>query len=410
MRQLDADQKGFIRFSHAESLMPKEEMLEVQREKSRLIIGIPRENSHLERRVALVPEAVGLLVQNGHNVLIETNAGNGARFHDHEFSEVGGQIVYAPADVYQSDIILRVAPASDEDIELMQEKQTLFSALHLSNQTASYFRGLMRKKITAFAHENIQDKFGSIPVRRSISEITGNAAIMIAAHYLSDPEYGKGNMLGGFSGITPTEVIILGAGTVAENAARVALGMGAAVKVFDDSIYRLRRMQNNLQNRIFTSIIQPKVLLKALRTADVVIGAIHAVHGLTPCVITEEMVKEMKSGSVIIDVSIDQGGCVETSRITTHQDPVFKKYDVIHYCVPNISAQVPHTASYALSNFFTPVLLRIGEEGGVDNLIRQEHGLSKGVYLYKGILTNKYISDLFNLPFQDIDLLMAAFH
>lgn len=406
---MDQNQNSFVKFSHAEGLMPQEEMLEIQPQRCRLTIGIPKEISHQERRVALVPEAVNLLVQNGHTVLIETNAGAGSRFHDHEFGEAGGQIVFSPQEAYQADIIVKVAPPTDEEIETMKDKQVVFSALHLSNREAAFFRNLMRKKITAFAHENIQDPFGSFPVRRSISEIVGNASIMIAARYLSDPEYGKGNMLGGFSGISPTEVVILGAGTVAENAARVAIGMGATVKVFDESIYRLRRLQVNIQNRIFTSVIQPKVLLKALQTADIVIGAIHSINGHTTVIVTEEMVMEMKPGAVIIDVSIDQGGCVETSRITTHQNPVFKKYDVIHYCVPNIASQVPHTASYALSNFFTPVMLRIGEEGGVDHLIRRDRGICKGVYVYKGILTSKPISDLFTIPFQDIDLLLAAF-
>jgi alanine dehydrogenase len=390
--------------------MPKEEMLEIQRQRSHLVIGIPREIAHQERRVGLVPEAVNLLVQNGHTVLIETNAGAGARFHDHEYSEAGGQIVYSDQEVYQADIVLKVAPPEDSEIELMKEKLTFFSALHLSNRETAFFRNLMRKKITAFAFEYIQDQFGSYPVRRTISEIVGNASIMVAARYLSDPEYGKGNMLGAFSGITPTEVVIIGAGTVAENAARVALGMGATVKVFDDSIYRLRRIQNNVQSRLFTSILQPKVLQKAVSTADVVIGAIHNVHGKAPVIVTEEMVRQMKPGSVIIDVSIDQGGCVETSRITTHQNPVFKKYDVIHYCVPNIASQVPHTASYALSNFFTPVMLSIGEAGGVDNLIRSDRGLCKGVYLFKGIVTSLSVCEHFDLPFQDIDLLLAAFH
>lgn len=402
--------KNYLKFSHSEGLMPKEETLEVLRSKSRLTIGIPRETSHQERRVVLVPEAVHLLVQNGHTVVIESEAGTGARFSNNEYSEAGGQVVYSLPEVYQSDIILKVAPPTDEEIEMMKEKQTIFSALHLSNRESSFFRGMMRKKVTAFAHEYIKDQFGSFPVRRTISEIVGNAAIMIAARYLGDPDYGKGNMLGGFSGISPTEVVIIGAGTVAENAARVALGMGAAVKVFDDSIYRLRRMQVNIQHRIFTSIIQPKVLMNALTTADIVIGAIHHVQGQTPVIVTEDMVKKMKAGAVIIDVSIDQGGCVETSRITTHQNPVFKKYDVIHYCVPNIASQVPHTASYALSNFFTPVLISIGDEGGVDNYIRRDRGICQGVYLFKGILTNKTISDLFDLPFQDIDLLLAAFH
>jgi alanine dehydrogenase len=406
---MEQNQKNYIKFAHSEGLMPQEEMLETQRKKCSLIIGIPREIAHQERRVALVPEAVNLLVQNGHQVLIETNAGAGSRFHDHEYSEAGGQIVLTDKEVYQADIMLKVAPPTDEEIEIMKEKQVVFSALHLSNREPVFFRNLMRKKITALAHEHIQDQFGSFPVRRSISEIVGNASIMIAARYLSDPEYGKGNMLGGFSGISPTEVVIIGAGTVAENAARVALGMGATVKVFDHSIYKLRRLQVNIQNRIFTSIIQPKVLTNALHTADIVIGALHTIQGHTPVIISEEMVKGMKPGAVIIDVSIDQGGCVETSRITTHQSPVFKKYDVIHYCVPNIASQVPHTASYALSNFFTPVLLSIGEEGGIDNLIRRDRGICKGVYVFKGVLTSKQISDITGLPFQDIDLLLAAF-
>lgn len=407
---MDQNQKSFIKFSHADGLMPQEEMLEIQRQKCRLIIGLPREIAHQERRIGLVPEAVSLLVQNGHQVLIESNAGMGARFHDHEYSEAGGQVVDSDGEVYQADIILKVAPPTDEEIEKMKEKQVIISALHQSNREATFFRNLMKKKITALAHENIQDQFGSFPVRRSISEIVGNAAIMVAARYLSDPDYGKGNMLGGFSGISPTEVVIIGAGTVSENAARVALGMGATVKVFDDSIYRLRRLQVNIQNRIFTSIIQPKVLTNALSTADIVIGAIHSIQGHTPVIITEDMVMGMKAGAVIIDVSIDQGGCVETSRITTHQNPVFKKYDVIHYCVPNIASQVPHTASYALSNFFTPVFLSMGDEGGLENLIRRDRGICKGVYVFKGILTNKPISDQFGLPFQDIDLLLAAFN
>jgi alanine dehydrogenase len=267
----------------------------------------------------------------------------------------------------------------------------------------------MNRKVTAVAFEYIKDTFGSYPVRRSVSEIVGNAAMQIAAHYLSDPEYGRGSMLGGFSGITPTEVVILGAGTVGGNAARVAMGMGAIVKIFDNSIYRLRRLQYQMNQRIFTSIIQPKVLEKALLTADVLICALHSPEGMAPCVVRDMMVKQMKANAVIIDVSIDQGGCVETSHATSHVNPVFKKYDVIHYCVPNIASGVPHTASYALSNFFAPVLLKIGEEGGIDQLIRTDRGICHGVYLYKGIVTKKHVSDLHDLPFQDIDLLLAAF-
>jgi len=402
-------QNEYMQFSHSDKLMPQEEVLESHKQKSSITIGIPRETQHQERRVALVPEAVGLLVQNGHTILVETNAGAAAQFSDHEYSEAGSQIVYTQQEIYKSDLVLKVSPPVLDEIELMKERQVLISALHVTGQEQAFFRRMMEKKITALAFEYLKDKFDTFPVRRSISEIVGNTAIQIAAHYLSDSEYGKGKMLGGFSGINPTEVVIIGAGTVGQNAARVALGMGAFVKVFDESIYRLRRLQDLLGNRLFTSIIQPKVLMKALQTADVVIGGIHSPHGKTPIVVTEQMVKKMKSRSVIIDVSVDQGGCVETSRPTDHNNPVFKKYDVIHYCVPNISSRVPHTASYALSNFFAPVILSIGEEGGIHNLIRTNRGLCHGVYLYKGVLTNKFISEHFDLPFQDIDLLLAAF-
>jgi alanine dehydrogenase len=407
---MESDQKGYRQYSLNEGLMPREEMLEIHRQHKQLTIGIPAEVSRSERRVPLVPAAAGLLVQNGHIILVEAKAGEKAGFEDHEYSEVGAQIVYTSDEVYRADLILKVSPPSIEEIGLMRERQALISAIHLTDKGDIYFRSLMAKKVTAIGYEYIKDKFGSFPVRRSISEIVGNASVLIAAHYLSDSEFGKGRMLGGFSGITPTEVVILGAGTVGENAARVAIGLGAMVKIFDDSVYRLRRIQTQLNTRIFTSILQPKVLAKALRSADVLIGAIHASHGKSPCVVTDQMVKEMKSGAVIIDVSIDQGGCVETSKPTTIKDPVFNKYDVIHYGVPNIASSVPQTASYALSNFFAPLILKAGEEGGVENLIRSDRNLCNGVYLYKGVLTNKYISDLFDLPFQDLDLLLAAFH
>lgn len=398
----------YFSISHHRNLLPQEEMLEVKRHTKHLTIGIPREISYQENRVALVPEAVGLIVQNGHEVIVETNAGKNANFSDTEYSEQGGQIVYSNEDVYKADIVIKVAPPSEAEIGLLKTKQTLFSALHYTVQEQSYFRNLIAKKTTALSFEFIKDKTNTFPVVRAMSEIAGNTSVLIAAEYLSNPEFGKGTMLGGFSGITPTEVIILGAGTVGEFAARAAMGLGAQVKIFDNSIYRLRRLQNNLNMRIFTSIIQPKVLLKSLKTADVVIGAIHSSEGRTPCVISEHMVSEMRYGSVLIDVSIDQGGCFETSHVTNHSDPVFQKYGVTHYCVPNIPSKVPHTASYALSNFFAPILLKIGDEGGIENLLKNDYGLRQGVYLYNGILTNRYIGDYLNMPFQDMELLMAA--
>jgi alanine dehydrogenase len=400
----------FLSLGTAGKLMPQEEMLEVKKQKKNVSIGVPKETSFQENRVALVPEAVGLLVQNGHQVFIESDAGKAAHFPDNEFSEQGGQIVYTAEEVFKADIVLKVTPPSINEIEMMKNRQTLISALHLPIQDQNYFKRLISKKITALSYEFIKDKTGSFPVVRAMSEIAGNTSILIAAEYLSNPDYGKGGMLGGFSGITPTEVVILGAGTVGEFAARAAMGLGALVKIFDNSLYKLRELQNNLNTRIFTSIIQPKVLLKSLRTADVVIGALHASGGRTPIVVTEQMVMEMKRCAVIIDVSIDQGGCIETSHVTNHTDPVFRKHGVTHYCVPNIPSKVPHTASYALSNFFAPILLDLGEEGGIENKLKNDYGVRQGVYLYNGILTNKFIGEYFGIPSQDIELLMAAFH
>ncbi|MFH0866939.1 MAG: alanine dehydrogenase [Bacteroidota bacterium] len=399
----------FFSLGPAGKLMPQEEMLEVKKQKKSISIGVPKEISFQENRVSLVPEAVGVLVQNGHRVLIETNAGREAHFPDNEFSEMGGQIVYSSEEVFKADLVLKVAPPSEAELDMMKQRQTLISALHMTVQNSAYFKKLVSKKNTALSFELIKDKTGSFPVVRAMSEIAGNTSVLIAAEYLSDPKYGKGSMLGGFSGISPTEVVILGAGTVGEFAARAAMGMGALVKVFDNSLYKLRGLQNNLNTRIFSSIIQPKVLLKSLKTADVVIGALHAAEGRVPVVVTEQMVSEMKNGAVIVDVSIDQGGCIETSKVTNHTDPVFQKHGVTHYCVPNIASKVPHTASYALSNFFAPILLSLGEEGGVENMLKNNYGVRQGVYLYNGILTNKFIGENFKMPYQDIELLMAAF-
>jgi alanine dehydrogenase len=390
-------------------LMPQEEMLEVQRKKGSLYIGVPKETYFQENRICLVPEAVALLVSNGHQVIIETNAGKAANFDDKDYSEAGAKIAYSSKEVYEADIILKVAPPSDEEIEMLQRKQTLFSALQMTVQSDNYVKQLMNKKVTAIAYDYIKDEDGIFPIIRSMSEIAGNTSILIAAEYLSNINNGNGTMFGGITGTSPTEVVIIGAGTVGEFATRAALGLGAMVKIFDNSVYRLRRLQSDLATRVFTSVLQPKVLAKALKTADVVIGAIRAPNGRTPCVVTEEMVSEMKYGSVMIDISIDQGGCFETSRVTNHTNPVYRTHGVIHYCVPNIPSRVSRTASYALSNVLTPILVNMGDEGGVESLLRSNSGVRHGVYIYNGILTNQFLGETFKLPYKDIDLIMAAF-
>jgi alanine dehydrogenase len=405
------DQKSnFVNFSRSEQFITQPETLEIKKQKAHLSIGVPKEIAFQETRIGLVPEAVAMLVNIGHTVFVESNAGSLAHFSDHEYSEAGAQIVYSPAEAYQADFIIKVAPPLSHEIEKIKSRATLFSALNLPAQTDEYFKRLIAKKSTAISYEHIKDRTNSYPVIRSLSEIVGNTSIYIAADYLCSSDYGMAKSLGGFSGIAPAEIVILGAGTVGEFAARAAIGMGAEVKIFDNSIYKLRNIQNNINQRLFTSIIQHNVLAKTLKTADVVIGALHSAIGETPMVITEDMVRQMKQGSVIIDVSIVNGGVCETSHITNHTHPVFKKHGVTHYCVPNISSKVPRTASYALSNFFSTVLLKIAEEGGIENYLKIDSGIRLGTYLYNGILTNKYISELFNISCQDIDLLMFPYH
>jgi alanine dehydrogenase len=387
---------------------PQEEMLEVARKKGKLFIGIPKEIAFQETRVPLVPDAVALICNNGHRVVVEAGAGKAANFEDSDYSEAGAEIVYSPADVYKADVIFKIAPPTYEEIELMQHKQTLFSALQLTVQPQDFLKKLTSKKLNCVAFDLIVDEAGIFPVIRAMGEIAGGASILIAAELLSNVNNGVGSILGGISGISPTEVVIIGAGTVGEFAARAAIGLGATVKVFDNSTSRLRRLQNQLGTRVFTSVIVPKVLEKHLKTADVAIGALRATKGRTPCVVTEAMVSEMKTGSVIVDVSIDQGGVFETSEVTNHTKPVFRKHGVIHYCVPNINSRVARTASYALSNIFSQVILNMGDEGGFDSIVRRDAGLRNGVYIYNGILTNQFLGETFNLPFKDINLLMAA--
>lgn len=390
------------------SLLPKEEMLEIARKKGSLYIGIPKETSFQEHRVALVPETVSLLVANGHRVKVETKAGEGAHFSDIEYSEAGAEIVYDTDDVFKCDLIFKVAPPSEKEVEMMSGNQTLISALQISIHPKKILQKLMEKKITAIAWDYIRDESGVFPVVRTMGEIAGTTAILVAGNLLSAFNNGKGMMLGGIAGVQPAEVVIIGAGSAGESATRAALGLGASVKVFDNSISRLRRLQNDLGARVYTSVIQPKVLAKSLKRADVAIGALRAPLGRTPCVVTEEMVRQMKSRSVIVDVSIDQGGCFETSRVTNHDDPTFLEHDIVHYCVPNIPSSVAKTASFALSNIFSLVLMEMGSCGGAKDMIVKDPGFRSGVYMYKGILTSEVLGKVFDLRYKDIELLLMG--
>ena len=393
----------------SEALKTKEQLLAVDAKGKRLSICIPREIHLQENRLAINPEGAALLVNNGHEVCVEAGAGNGAKFPDKEYSEAGAKICYSAEELYKSgDIILKINPPTLEEIELMQQGSTLISALHLIQNNADYFNAINKKKITGVSIELIEDVVGSMPVVRAMSEIAGNTVLLIAAEYLNSRNNGRGIIMGGVTGVPPTKIVIIGAGTVGEYAARTALGLGAEVKVFDNHLYKLRRMKQRLGHQLFTSTIDHANLVDALERADVVIGALRAEDGIAACVVSEAMVSTMKPDSIIIDVSIDQGGCFETSTPTTHTDPVFKKYDVIHYCVPNIASRVAHTATAALGNILTPMLLRAGELGGMEDFIFTKDWFMKGVYCFKGSITNKNIARILNLKYKDLALFKMA--
>jgi alanine dehydrogenase len=390
------------------SLITQEKLLEVRKRRHAFFIGLPKEISLQENRISLTPDAVALLINNGHDVWVETKAGVGSKFSDKQYSDAGAKIVYSPQEVYQADVILKIEPPTLEEIELMHSGQTLISALQLGHMKVECLQALLKKKVTALAYEFIEDKVGGMPIIRAMSEIAGSTVMLIASEYLSTANNGKGIILGGITGVPPTKVVIIGAGTVAEYGARAALGLGAEVQIFDNHIYKLRRIKHLLGMQVYTSTIDTITLSHTLKSADVVIGALRAEKGRARHVITEEMVSQMKPDSLIIDLSIDQGGCVETSEITNLSKPVFRKYDVIHYCVPNVASRVAHTATTALSNIFTPTILRAAEEGGVEAMIFSHKWFMKGVYTYKGGLTNEHVARKFNLKYKNIELLLAA--
>jgi alanine dehydrogenase len=390
------------------SLYPQEEMLKVKKGKHSFFIGLPREISLQENRISLTPDAVALLVNNGHEVYVETKAGEGSKFTDKLYSDAGAKIVYTSQEVYKADIILKIEPPTLEELEYFHAGQTLISALQLGHLKQESIQAMTRKKITALAWEFIEDKVGGMPIIRAMSEIAGSTVMLVAAEYLSTINKGKGIILGGITGVPPTKVVIIGAGTVAEYGARAALSLGAEIQVFDNHLYKLRRIKHTLSQQFYTSTIDTITLSESLKTADVVIGALRAEKGRARHVVSEEMVSQMKPDSLIIDLSIDQGGCIATSEITTHAKPTFRKHGVIHYCVPNIASRVAHTATTALSNIFTPTILRASEEGGVDEMIFSHKWFMKGVYTFKGGLTNESIGRKFGLKYKNIELLLAA--
>lgn len=384
------------------------ETLEIARRHQQLFIGIPKETTLQENRVALVPHSVATLTAHGHRVVVEAGAGEQARFTDLDYTEAGAEIAHNRETVYKADLLLKVAPPTLDEIELMQPNQVLISPIHLPLMNPECITRLQKRRVIALAMEYIRDaKTGVFPIVRVMSEIAGTSAILIGADLLATARGGKGVLLGGIAGVPPAKVIILGAGVVAEFASRTAIGLGAEVRIFDNNVYKLMRLQKHVGRQLHTSVINPMHLTEQLITADVAIGAMHSGHGRTPMVVPEEIVQRMKPGSVIVDVSIDQGGVFETSQTTSHDKPTFVKHGVVHYCVPNIPSRVARTASEAISNIITSLLLK-AETGGILALITGDEGLRNGVYTYKGCLTNEYLGEFFQLKSTDLDLLITS--
>ncbi len=405
---METGRKAIKALAKEASLLPQEELLQVLESQEDLTIGIPKEISLQEKRVALVPEAVALLVAHGHEVLVEAGAGEKSNFTDIDYSESGARIVQERKQVFEAAMIFKVEPPSLEEVDLMERGATLVSALQLSVQHKDMLAKLSKKKITAIAWDLIRNNNGLYPLVRAMGEIAGNVCILIAGNLLSG-EKSKSAMLGGISGVRPSEIVILGAGTVGEFAARAAIGLGAQVKIFDNRPHRLVRIQQSLGHRVWTSTFQPSVLNETLKTADVAIGAFRGNGSRSPMIVSEPMVSSMKEGSVIIDVCIDGGGCFETSRMTSHESPTYLDHGVIHYCVPNIASSVSGTASQALSNILAPFILGIVSDGGLELAIRSSNIVKSGVYMYKGVITNRDVAEERDLPFKDLDLFLATF-
>ncbi|MEM9983631.1 MAG: alanine dehydrogenase [Bacteroidota bacterium] len=391
--------------------VPQELAVRAGQTRKSLRIGVPRESFFMENRVAITPETTGVLIANGHQVYIEHDAGKGARYSDADYSDEGAVVCYKVEDVFkQADIIIKVSPLSGEEISLLRDNQTLISAVNLGSLAPDYLQALIKKNITAIGFEFIKSTDGSMPLVQMMSEIAGVASIHIASELLTGNNDGQGILLGGVTGIPPAEITIVGAGTVGFNAAQTAMGMGARVRIIDEEIYKLRRIEKELGINVYTSVAQRNYIREAVVSSDVVIGAAYREGQRAPLVITEDMVQDMRIGSVIIDVAIDQGGCVETSRPTNHDQPTFIRHGVIHYCVPNIASRVARTASIAVSNILGPLLVNVGDHGGLENYLKYNDGIKSGVYIYRRHLTKKNIATLFGMGmnYRDIELLIVS--
>ncbi len=400
----------FQKYHIASSLLAvtQEAPLKIKKEKKIIRVGIPRESSSQERRVPLTPAVVRVLVNNGAEVYVEHDAGLDAGFLDKNYADAGAFIAYSKLEVFEkADIVVKIERPNYQEIEYLRNRQILISALHLGSLTSEFLKAIIQKNITAIGYEFLRGEDGSIPIMQMMSEIAGINAIHIAAELMTANKGGKGMLLGGVTGVPPSVVTIIGAGTVGLNAARSALALGATVKVLDEEVYKLRRLEEKLGVKIYTAVAQPQFIKEAVLSSDVIIGAIYRPGQKTPCMVSEELIAQMKEGSIAIDIAIDQGGCFETSKPTTHENPVFVKHGVIHYCVPNIASRVPHTGSIALSNILGNIILKIINFGGI-GVLQHSTTIKNGIYTHHKHITNKYLAKIFGMDYIDINLLHAS--
>ncbi len=352
-------------------------------------IGIPKERRDMECRVGLTPYGVGLLTKAGHTCYIEQGAGLGAGFPDSHYERVGGHIVYSGEEVYgRADMVLKAVRPTDEELDWLREGQILAGFLHLAAARRHKVEVLLERRITAIAYETIEENDGTLPVLRTMSEVAGRMAPQLAATFLQSDKGGRGVLLSGVPGIPPARVAIIGAGVLGTNAARMFLGLGADVFMLDRSLVRLREIDQEFKGRVTTMVAYPFNIARVARFAEVLIGAVLSPGARAPIVVTREMVRSMKKGAVILDFSIDQGGCVETSRPTTLRDPTFVEEGVVHFCVPNVPGAVPRTATHAFNNAVWPYLRRIAEVG-LDQAAEDFPCLARGIVTRNGEIVNQ---------------------
>ncbi len=364
-------------------------------------IGIPNEVAVEERRIALTPVGVYALTNEGHRVYVESGAGLSCGFSDHHFQEVGADLVFSHQEVFRrSELIVKVQSPTEDESAFLDSGQNLFSFLNLGLAKRPVIEQLLTHNVTALGYEYVQQPEVGQPILMAMSEIAGALLPQIAGRYLESNHGGRGISLTGFAGIPPANVVILGAGVVGNNAARAFAAVGAQVLVMDKAVNKLRQLELMLGKRVATSIVTPLLIERAVRFADVLIGAIMVRGKKTPHLVSQEKVQEMKSGSVIIDVSIDQGGCFETSRPTRLSSPIFKQHGVIHYCVPNITASVARTASHALNNSILPWVLQVAKLG-MPSALKKFSCLRSGTYLFEGKVALKPLSELLDIELKE---------